>query len=296
MSLTRSASVRKSVLKLDLRKAKYILPNLFTLSSIFCGFYAIVLCTGNAPDITQLKRAAIMIAFALFFDIADGRIARLTKTQSEFGLQLDSLADAISFGVAPALIAYHYGLHQLGTPGVFIAFLFTACGVMRLARFNVLAQSQTGSPNHFVGLPIPLACGMLISFVIADLLPYSESKLSSEGLIYYAVMSTSLSYLMVSNIPYRSFKKIGSKRKLFTFLFLFSCTFAIIAEISKPGVAFATLFASYILFGLAEAIYRKGKSFNANQSDQIILNENSNYEIFDELDDEDNDTGQEKLA
>src|SRR6185503_2714103 len=107
---------------MNLRKTFFILPNLFTLSSVFCGFFAITLCAG-APTIESLYQAAIAICFAFFFDLADGRVARLTRTQSNLGLQLDSLADVVSFGAAPALLVYKWGLTRFGIYGVFIAFL-----------------------------------------------------------------------------------------------------------------------------------------------------------------------------
>src|SRR6185503_18521157 len=108
---------------MNLRKTFFILPNLFTLSSVFCGFFAITLCAGS-HSIESLYQAAIAICFAFFFDLADGRVARLTRTQSNLGLQLDSLADVVSVGVAPGLLVYKWGLTRFGIYGVFIAFLF----------------------------------------------------------------------------------------------------------------------------------------------------------------------------
>src|SRR3954468_19991924 len=108
---------------MNIRKTFFILPNLFTLSSVFCGFFSITLCAGE-ESIDSLYQAAVAICFAFFFDMADGRVARLTKTQSDLGLQLDSLADVISFGAAPALLVYKWGLTRFGVWGIFIAFLF----------------------------------------------------------------------------------------------------------------------------------------------------------------------------
>src|ERR1700682_6201214 len=116
---------------MKLHKLMFVLPNLFTLSSIFCGFYAITLCAGDATP-SQLYQAALAIFFAMFFDGFDGRVARLTKTQSDFGIELDSLADVISFGAAPALLVYKWALFPLGIIGVFLAFVFVACGALRL--------------------------------------------------------------------------------------------------------------------------------------------------------------------
>src|SRR6476661_10778473 len=106
---------------MKLRKLMFVLPNLFTVSSIFCGFYAMTLCSGSATPV-QLYEAALSIFFAIFFDGFDGRVARLTKTQSEFGVELDSLADVMSFGVAPGLLVYKWALSSLGFAGLFISF------------------------------------------------------------------------------------------------------------------------------------------------------------------------------
>src|SRR6185295_3876011 len=143
---------------MKLHKLKFVLPNLFTVTSIFCGFYALTLCAGEASP-SQLYQAALAIFFAMFFDGFDGRVARLTRTQSQFGVELDSLADVMSFGLVPAILVYKWALAPLGFWGIFVAFMFASCGALRLARFNVLAQrsGHGGSSRFFVGLPIPLA-------------------------------------------------------------------------------------------------------------------------------------------
>src|SRR6476619_6154708 len=155
---------------MNLRKTFFILPNLFTLSSVFCGFFAITLCSGER-SLESLYQAAIAICFAFFFDLADGRVARLTKTQSNLGLQLDSLANVISFGAAPALLVYKLGLeHFFGRGGFFVAFLFVGAAALRLARFNVLAmQHDDAKPGKFiVGLPVPAAAAVLVSIVVLN--------------------------------------------------------------------------------------------------------------------------------
>src|SRR5271165_1425679 len=133
---SRSAAAGSSM-KLD--KLKFVLPNLFTVTSIFCGFYALTLCSGD-PSPAQLYQAALAILFAMFFDGFDGRVARLTRTQSQFGVELDSLADVVSFGVVPAMLLYKWALAELGLLGLLVCFSFASCGALRLARFNVLAQ------------------------------------------------------------------------------------------------------------------------------------------------------------
>ena len=131
--------------RLDLKKTLFILPNMITLASVFCGFNSIRIA-GAAQQPDDLHRAAVLLIFAMFFDLMDGRVARMTKTQSAFGLQLDSLADVISFGVAPAILVYQWVLHRYPVPGLVTAFLFVACATVRLARFNVLSSAPSGAP------------------------------------------------------------------------------------------------------------------------------------------------------
>ena len=129
--------------KVDLRRSLFILPNLFTLSSVLCGFYAVLICGGPGATDNDYYRAALLIVFAMFFDTIDGRVARLTHTQTAIGVQLDSLADVISFGVATGVLVYRWSLHKLGAVGVAIAFGYVACATVRLARFNVLAVEES---------------------------------------------------------------------------------------------------------------------------------------------------------
>ncbi|MFW5921447.1 MAG: CDP-diacylglycerol--serine O-phosphatidyltransferase, partial [Polyangiales bacterium] len=134
-------------MKVNLRKSLFILPNLFTLSSVLCGFYSVVLCASE-PTEDDFYRASLLILFAMLFDAVDGRVARLTKTQSAIGVQLDSLADVISFGVAPAVLVYAWSLEALGALGIFAGFCYVACGTIRLARFNVMTMSDSGAPKE----------------------------------------------------------------------------------------------------------------------------------------------------
>src|SRR5579862_7755609 len=133
----------------DFRKTYYILPNLFTLSSVFCGFVSVSLSASGQGG-ADLYQAALAICFGFFFDTADGRVARLTKTQTDLGRDLDSLADVVTFGVAPALLVYKWGLTSFGRWGMFVAGLYVCAGALRLARFNVLARReevQAGGPK-----------------------------------------------------------------------------------------------------------------------------------------------------
>jgi CDP-diacylglycerol--serine O-phosphatidyltransferase len=230
-----------------LRKALFVLPNLFTVSSIFCGFYACTLAAAGESHPDRYYQAALAILFAIFFDAFDGRVARLTKTQSEFGMQLDSLADVVSFGVAPALLLYKWALQPLGFWGILLAFLFTACGALRLARFNVLANRHKGALAFFIGLPIPLAAGTVISLIIAN--GRHGSPMPSVPI---AAVVVGLSYLMVSNIRYRTFKETRFSRNRGLLLLLMAVTAVFFALSRQPAIALVSAMGAYILLGLAE--------------------------------------------
>src|SRR5256714_3266847 len=201
----------------NLRKLMFVLPNLFTVSSIFCGVYSITLSAGE-PSGDNFYRAAVAIFFGSFFDAFDGRVARLTRTQSEFGVELDSLADVITFGVAPAILVYRWALSGMGIAGIAICSIYAACGAIRLARFNVLAHSESGTQRYFVGLPIPLAAGMLVALVIA-LNNLRAPVAEAVGLWPIATLVLVLAFLMVSTIRYRTFKEAGlNARTMLAFL------------------------------------------------------------------------------
>jgi CDP-diacylglycerol---serine O-phosphatidyltransferase len=234
------------------RKLMFVLPNLFTVSSIFCGFYAVTLCAGEASP-AQLYAAALAIFFAIFFDAFDGRVARLTKTQSDFGVQLDSLADVISFGVAPALLVYKWALAPLGFAGTFLAFCFAACGALRLARFNVMAQRKIpGSSKFFTGLPIPLAAGMLISLVIAHH-DAGHAALNRDNLAVAGLVGA-LCVLMVSNVRYRTFKDVRISKKSATLFFVVVLGGVAVATQLRPSFVLVAYFSVYLLLGLAEQV------------------------------------------
>lgn len=240
---------------MKLRKLMFVLPNLFTVSSIFCGFYALTLCAGGASP-GQLYKAAIAIFFAMFFDGFDGRVARLTKTQSQFGVELDSLADVVSFGVVPGMLVYKWALAPLGFLGLFISFAYASCGALRLARFNVIAQRSPhgGASRFFVGLPIPLAAGMIVSMVIAHYGAFG-GPISTASQVPIAVVIILLSALMVSTVRYRTFKDLK----------LTPLSLGIFAAICLGGVVVATqfhaayvlmaYFSAYLLLGLLESAF-----------------------------------------
>ncbi len=179
----------------------YILPNMFTAANLACGFFAILKATGSEPN--GLRQAAWLILIANIFDILDGRVARWTKATSKFGVEFDSLADLVAFGVAPGVLLYQYTLHSHQTFGAAIGFSYLLCGAARLARFNVQAASETGGPCYFfVGCPIPAASSLLAASVLFDL------NLGMQGGPYFFLVLTVVAALMmVSSVPYPSFKK-----------------------------------------------------------------------------------------
>jgi len=240
-------------MQINLRKAMFVLPNLFTVSSIFLGFYALTLCAGEATPY-QLYQAALAIFFAMFFDAFDGRVARMTKTQSDFGVQLDSLADVISFGAAPSLLVYKWALAPLGFTGLFVSFSFAACGALRLARFNVLAQrGDKGSSRFFVGLPIPLAAGAITALVIAHFKQFGEATGAADRIPVAAVVVL-LSFLMVSTIKYRTFKDAHLSPKSLLVLGFLAVTGLAVGYATRASFVLVVYMAAYIAMGIAESL------------------------------------------
>lgn len=236
--------------RFDLHKALFVLPNAFTASSIFCGFFAIVQCMGSASS-EDLYKAAVAIFYGMLFDMFDGRVARLTKTQSQFGLQFDSLADVIAFGVAPGVLVYKWALGPLGVAGMVVAFAYTACGAIRLARFNVLASRETGVAHHFIGLPIPLAAGALVSLVM------THHKTGIDGLVKSStvlILVMVLSYLMVSTVRYRTFKDLKLTKKSLTLLLTLVLVVVYFSVQMRASVVMAVFVWGYLLVGMIEEV------------------------------------------
>jgi CDP-diacylglycerol---serine O-phosphatidyltransferase len=256
--------------RFDLKKTLFLLPNLITLSSIFCGFDSIrISATAKSED--DFYRAALLIIFAMFFDTLDGRVARMTKTQSSFGLQIDSLADVVSFGVAPSLLVYQWTLHRYDTAGLVVAFLFTACGAVRLARFNVLSMGEEGKPQkpskYIVGLPIPGAAGILVSIVVANHAvsgsgATDEVLASAGGAIgapeyAWAILAVTLglSALMVSTVHFRSFKDLRLNVRTVLFVSFAVGSSAFIATQMQPAFVLVWLLGFYVLLGIFESLW-----------------------------------------
>jgi len=221
-----------------MRKGIYILPNLFTTGNLFCGFWAIISVLDE-----KFVYAAVAILLACVFDILDGKVARLSGATSKFGVQYDSLADLVSFGIAPAMLAFSWALRPYGKFGWLAAFVFVACGALRLARFNVLSSS--GEVKYFKGLPIPAAASM-VALTILLYLRLIETGWVKDIIIL--VMIWVLAFLMVSNIRYFSFKELDlSKRKPFNLFILIILTMIVI--VMEPVIVLSGLILVYVFSG-----------------------------------------------
>jgi len=186
----------------SIQRGVLLLPSLLTLGNLFCGLNALREATAG-----RFGRAAVFIVIGIIFDGLDGKIARLANATSPLGIQLDSLSDVVSFGVAPALLVYWWALDDLGRLGWAMTFVFTSCGTIRLARFNL--QAAPTESRDFVGLPIPGAAGAIASLVLL----FPDPLESSVAIWATAVLTVSLALLMVSTVRYRSFKKVDVKRR-----------------------------------------------------------------------------------
>ncbi len=251
---------------MDLSRAKYILPNAFTLGSVLCATFSMHTAS-QASTPKQLAMAAWLIIVAALFDMCDGRVARMTKTESDFGVQMDSLADAVSFGVAPAFLLYHWGLSELGAAGVVISFIFMACTLMRLARFNVMAMNQEhdGPSRFFLGLPSPLAAGAVVAVVLAHL--SISDQMTTPATTAVITITLLLSGLMVSNVRYRTFKDADWRgREGVVALGLVLATVGI-GVAARPSVAVVMLMSLYVALGLMTNIVHVGRSILGFEQD-----------------------------
>ncbi|MBD3897923.1 CDP-diacylglycerol--serine O-phosphatidyltransferase [Halomonas sp. ML-15] len=228
------------------RRGIYLLPNLFTTSALFSGFFAVV--AGINGDFTA---AAVAIFIAMVLDGLDGRVARMTNTQSAFGAEYDSLSDMVSFGVAPALVAFTWILQDIGKTGWVVAFLYVACAALRLARFNV----QIGSTDKkwFIGLPSPSAA----AFVAASVWTFHSFDADAVGFkLLMLVVVAAAGVLMVSNIRYHSFKDIDFKKPV-PFVVLLAVVLGFVMISVQPSVMLLLLFGAYVVSGPALAVMRK---------------------------------------
>jgi CDP-diacylglycerol--serine O-phosphatidyltransferase len=207
-----------------LSKGIYLLPNCLTVAAMFSGFYAIVASTRGLFD-----AAAIALFIAMIFDFLDGRVARLTHSASEFGAQLDSLSDMVCFGLAPALLLYHWSLHALGKPGWLVAFFYAVCTALRLARFNI----QETDKHYFYGLSTPAAAAVIASLVWVC---YGHRLIGEQYSLWVAILAVLLAVLKVSSVPYRSFKDVDLKAHVPFMVILLAVLVLLLISIDPPHV------------------------------------------------------------
>jgi CDP-diacylglycerol---serine O-phosphatidyltransferase len=220
------------------RRGIYIVPNLFTTMNIFCGFYAVIAAV-NGNFIT----APIAILVAAMFDILDGKIARATKSTSRFGVEYDSLADLISFGMAPGIMIYLWALEPMGRIAWLAAFLFTVCGALRLARYNT--QAGNISNNYFVGLPIPAAAVMAATTILF----FNKLELiGGDYKIQILLLLYALSFLMVSTVRYNSFKHPELYWKI-RFNVLVGAILVLMLIAAQPSIALFSMGLIYVISG-----------------------------------------------
>lgn len=221
-------------------KAAYLLPNLVTLASLYCGLSAIMFCIEDRFD-----AAAWAILASCLFDGLDGKLARITKTTSEFGVQLDSLCDLVAFGIAPGILAWQWTLSSFGRMGLLACFAFAACGAMRLARFNVMVGVP--SKGFFVGLPIPAAGCTLATLVLFA--PNVPEFIQSQMPLFTLCLMYGLAALMISRVRYLSFKD-ASAFKLHPYRYSILLVTLLWASVVAPKLVGFPLMATYIILGL----------------------------------------------
>lgn len=227
------------------RPGIYILPSLFTTAGLFAGFYAIIQAIGG-----NFENAAIAVFIAMVMDGLDGRVARLTHTESDFGAQYDSLVDMVAFGLAPALVMYIWALSGLGNFGWVTAFIYSAGAGLRLARFNI--QTDSVDKRYFIGLPSPPAAALLAGFIwLMDASGLPGKEIS----VFSLVITLAAGVLMVSNIRYRSFKDLDLKGRVPFVTILVVPLIFVAVFLYPPQVLFGAAFI-YTLSGPVQALWR----------------------------------------
>ncbi len=240
---------------MDLRKSLFVLPNFFTITSLCCGFYAITKCLGQ-PEGEDFYRAALAIIVGMFCDAIDGRVARLTKTQSSFGVQIDSLVDVVTFGVAPAVLVFRWTLFEWKPVlGLVAACCYVSAGAIRLARFNVIAEREheqnCGPGKYIIGMPIPTAAGVLVSLVVLNRALGGQLR-EASGL--FVVLCLSLAVLMLAPVRFRSFKDLRLNLRTLSLLTLVLVSSIALAVYFRPSAVLVWLLACYVALGLIEAL------------------------------------------
>ena len=230
------------------KKGIYILPNLFTSASLFGGFYAIIAAIQG-----RYESAAIAILVSCVFDALDGKIARITGSTSDFGMEYDSLSDLVAFGVAPGILAFQWALEPFGRFGWLACFMYVICGALRLARFNI--QKKTLEANYFKGLPIPSAASFIAALILFSSTLGGFAEFRHVLLIFIMYL---LSFLMVSTIDYLSFKELDLKKQR-PFSVFVEVILILLVIAYKPKVMLFFLLIIYILSGPVITIYRHHK-------------------------------------
>lgn len=246
------------------RRGIFLLPNLLTTGAMFAGFYAVI--AGMAGD---FRHACVAIIVAMFLDGLDGRVARLTNTQSAFGAEYDSLSDLLAFGVAPALICFSWALSTLGKAGWTVCFIYVACAALRLARFNV--QLGTTDKRFFVGLASPSAAGLVVFMVWA----FYEYDVEPTGFVAMlaAIVTFVAGALMVLNIRYYSFKDLDMKNRVPFIVMILVVLFLVVVSWDPPIVLF-TMAIIYALSGPVMAVYRyREKLLRKKSSGDMVGND-----------------------
>jgi CDP-diacylglycerol--serine O-phosphatidyltransferase len=230
----------------------YLLPSALTLGNLFCGFYALIAIYND-----EYLAAAVAILLAEVFDVLDGGVARMTGATSDLGIQLDSLADLVSFGVAPGLLAYVFALKPFGWIGGLAAFAFAACGAFRLARFNV--QTHILDKRYFVGLPIPAAAAVVATFVLfmkesSAVVVFGRELVPPQATAAGVLLGMyALGFLMVSRIRYRSLKGLEVRRRR-PFTMLTTLLLALVIVASHPSFFLFALFSLYAVSGIVRML------------------------------------------
>ncbi len=227
------------------RRGIYLLPSAFTVANIFCGFYSTISSIRG-----DLAFAAILIGVAIVLDTLDGRVARMANASSEFGKEFDSLADQVSFGVAPMVLAFQWGLSLWPRLGWLVGFLFVICGAMRLARFNI--QQSATDKRFFVGLPIPAAAAVVAALVYR----FPEPMTSQAEALPVLGLVTALSFLMVSKLRYYSFKDFDIKKRHPSLMILF-LALVIVAVFTHPQAMLLIMASVYLASGLVLKVWSR---------------------------------------
>lgn len=250
------------------RRGIYLLPTLFTIGNMFCG-YACIVQSANG----NLELAAMLVVLAAVLDALDGRIARLTGTQSDFGLEFDSLADIVSFGIAPALLAYQWALRP-GRLGWSLAFLYVVCAAMRLSRFNL--AKTVSDKRHFVGLPSPMAALVVASVVYAFPEPIAHKGWAAA----FSTLVFGVAVLMVSRVRYRSFREVDLRNRR-SYVYVLPMAAVLVAVALQPKVVLLLLCVTYLVSAPARyvaGLLRRG----GNRSSRPVVEDRAAGGVADE--------------